>query len=41
MLELGNPFIMKLVNSYIPFLYVIIDYLNSKGIKHRDLKPEI
>ena len=25
---------------YISFLYVILDYLNSKGIAHRDLKPE-
>ena len=25
---------------YISFLFVILDYLNSKGIAHRDLKPE-
>ena len=25
---------------YISFLFVIVDYLNSKGIAHRDLKPE-
>ena len=25
---------------YISFLFVILDYLNSKGIAHRDLKPQ-